>query len=68
MGYSPWGRKESDTTKPLSRHTHIHTKDLKRDEIKIILLKTMPVKSYIKNERFLFYQPVLNISYVRKYL
>ena len=28
-GYSAWGCKESDTTKPLSRHTHIHTKYLK---------------------------------------
>ena len=25
MGYSPWRRKESDTTKRLSIHTHTHT-------------------------------------------
>ena len=24
-GYSPWGRKESDTTGKLSAHTHTHT-------------------------------------------
>ena len=24
-GYSPWGRKESDTTEPLRAHTHTHT-------------------------------------------
>ena len=24
-GYSPWGHKESDTTKQLSAHTHTHT-------------------------------------------
>ena len=49
-------------------HTYTH-KILKTcDKIKIILLKTVTVQSYIKNERFLFYQPALNISYVRKYL
>ena len=26
MGYSPWGRKESDTTERLHTHTHIFTK------------------------------------------
>ena len=24
-GYSPWGHKESDTTKQLNMHTHTHT-------------------------------------------
>ena len=53
-----------------SEQAHTHTRKILKtcDEIKIILLKTMPVQSYIKNGRFLFYQPVLNISYVRKYL
>ena len=26
VGYSPWGRKESDTTERLHTHTHIFTK------------------------------------------
>ena len=61
---------ESNTTKPLSRRTHTHTHTLLKtcDEIKIILLKIMTVQSYTKNERFLFYPPILNRSYVRSYL
>ena len=27
MGYSPWGRKESDTTERLT-HTHTHTQEM----------------------------------------
>ena len=27
-GYSPWGCKESDTTKQLSTHTHTHTQSM----------------------------------------
>ena len=27
-GYSPWGRKESDTTKHTHTHTHTHTHEL----------------------------------------
>ena len=30
-GYSPWGRKESDTTELLSMHTHTHTHIYKID-------------------------------------
>ena len=29
MGYSPWGRTESDTTERLHTHTHTHTHTMK---------------------------------------
>ena len=30
-GYSPWGRKESDTTKRARTHTHTHTRTVLGD-------------------------------------
>ena len=33
MGSSPWGRKESDTTEPLSAHTYTHTHRERRSHV-----------------------------------
>ena len=35
MGYSPWGRKESDTAEHAHTHTHTHTYTCRNDDQRI---------------------------------
>ena len=45
MGYSPWGRKESDTTEQLTHthtHTHIHTHTGYRASQEALVVKNPP--------------------------
>ena len=51
MGYSPWGRKESDTTERLTHthtHTHTHTMCIQCRSLHILTskIKTLSLKAY----------------------